>query len=331
MIKKKRNHNIDFLRGIAVISIILIHTAWWSGTSYLPIKFSSLFLLLDVPVFIFISGISYNYVNSIIKNIKGILKQWNKWIYFLIFYSLILLIFFNNSFHPSHIINQIFYNFPEETPLIVVQGSIWFIPMYIKVTIFCSIILYFYNKYKDKIELKYILLLILLLSQINIPFINKEIGIYSFIFLLGYYSSNKKISKNTFIKSELLIILLTILIFKISNYSISNLQDLKFPVTIYYLLVSLPSIILFWYLKDKLKIKENNKINYIGKNALFFYYSQGISSSLLILISPHIHMYKYIKFILMSSINIIISLIIGIILNELYNYIIKTYKKRKHS
>ena len=86
-------NTIDFLRGCACIFIILIHTAWWSGQKYLPSWFSNLFLLVDVPIFVFLSGLSYNYFESIGKNIKGILKQWNKWVFFLIFYSLISVLF----------------------------------------------------------------------------------------------------------------------------------------------------------------------------------------------------------------------------------------------
>ena len=330
--KKERNHTIDFLRGLAVISIILIHTAWWSGMYYLPTKFSSLFLLFDVPIFMFIAGLSYSYVNSIWKNIKGILKQWNKWIYFLIFYLLIIFIFFNKDFNIHYILNYIFYDFPNKTsPLIVVQGSIWFIPMYIKVTILCSIILYFYNNYKDKIDLKIIIILMLLMSQINFLFIDQQIGMYSVLFLLGYYASSNKIeSFKALAIYEVLLGLIMILLFKLGGYSLIDLQKLKFPPSIYYISASLPGIVLFWYLKDKLKIKENNPINYIGKNALFFYYSQGISSSLLILIQPYIKLGNpYFKFILMAIINITLAIIIGVILNELYNLIIKTYNKYK--
>ena len=86
--KTTRNNSIDFFRGLAFLAIIFIHTAFWSGESYNPAWFKNIFLLVDVPLFIFISGVSYNYVNSVAKNIKGILKQWNKWIFFLLFYIL---------------------------------------------------------------------------------------------------------------------------------------------------------------------------------------------------------------------------------------------------
>ena len=81
---KKRNYNIDFLRGIATISIIIIHTAFWSGTEYLPSWVSNLTLLLDVPAFIFISGITSSYSKTFMKKINGLLKLWQKWIFFLL-------------------------------------------------------------------------------------------------------------------------------------------------------------------------------------------------------------------------------------------------------
>lgn len=79
---QKRNYNIDFLRGIATLWIIVIHTAWWSGTIYLPSWFSNLTLLIDVPVFMFISGISFNYVNSIIKKFTESFKSMEKMVIF---------------------------------------------------------------------------------------------------------------------------------------------------------------------------------------------------------------------------------------------------------
>lgn len=31
-----RDNSLDFLRGLAIISVILIHTAFWTGGSYVP-------------------------------------------------------------------------------------------------------------------------------------------------------------------------------------------------------------------------------------------------------------------------------------------------------
>ena len=327
---KDRNYTIDFLRGCACIFIILIHTAWWSGQKYLPSWFSNLFLLVDVPIFVFLSGLSYNYFESIGKNIKGILKQWNKWVFFLIFYMLILYIFFRSEFDLTKLVGYIFYQVPSTGSLQVVGGSIWFITMYIKVTLFCSVILFFYKKY-NTLDFKYILMFMILLSVLNIAFIDYYVAIYSFIYLLGYYSYKNKIkSLNFFFVIETILIISIMLLFMVSGYTIKDIQMLKFPPTIYYLMISMPGIILTWFLKDQLKISKDNPLCYLGKNSIFFYFSQGISSSILYFIVRKVSISNiYFKFFVMAICNIFMAIIIGIILNELYDAFVLLIKKLK--
>jgi hypothetical protein len=99
-------------------------------------------LLVDVPVFIFISGISFSFIKTISKNVILLIKQWKKWIFFILIYSMIILIFYRSQFSIKDFICWIVYYFPNPTSLIVVQGSIWFWIMYIKVTTVCSQIMY---------------------------------------------------------------------------------------------------------------------------------------------------------------------------------------------
>ena len=54
--QNNRYEYIDMLKGIAVLSIIAIHTAWWAGQSYIPEWFRAVTLALDVPFFFFLSG-----------------------------------------------------------------------------------------------------------------------------------------------------------------------------------------------------------------------------------------------------------------------------------
>ena len=56
-----RDEALDILRGICVISIVLIHTTFWSGGSYVPQAVQSLSLLIDVPAFFFIAGMALAY------------------------------------------------------------------------------------------------------------------------------------------------------------------------------------------------------------------------------------------------------------------------------
>lgn len=80
--KIKRDPNIDFYRGLAVLGIIAIHTAFHSGTDYVPDWFKSLTLLIDVSYFFFISGKSMCfYEGDLFKTSKSLFKTWLKWIY----------------------------------------------------------------------------------------------------------------------------------------------------------------------------------------------------------------------------------------------------------
>ncbi len=335
--KKERNYNIDFLRGIAVLCIVLIHTVWWSGTSYLPSEFSNICLLIDVPVFIFISGMSFNYINSITKSLKGIINQWKKWIYFLLIYIILIIVLYNGSINLKDIFSWITYTFPTNTSIPVVPGSIWFMVMYIKVALFCSIIICAINYFsKEKKEQDLILLLVTMLMIFiytstagNFLFFDEYLSFYSLIFVLGYILCNYKIKGlKQFALYELSALTMTFITFKIYGFGINEIQVAKFPPSIPYLPFSMISIAFFWYLKDKLKIGVNNKINYIGQNAIFFYFSQGVSSSFLYFFQNHITTNSNIlMFIVLFGINITCTIIGAYLLEKSYTYILKILKK----
>ena len=61
----------------------------------------------------------------------------------------------------------------------------------------------------------------------------------------------------------------------------------KFPPKLPYIVASLLSIVTIMVLYNRLKIMKDNFVNYIGKNAIFYYFGQGISSSLVyFIVSP---------------------------------------------
>lgn len=335
MIKKEeRNYNIDFLRGIAVLSIIFIHTAFWSGEKYLPNEFRCLFMLIDVPAFIFISGISFNYVNSIIKNLVSLLKMWKKYLFFLIFYFLILFIFFRSEIDYNEIFSWLVYIFPTDNSLKVFGGSMWFMIMYMKVSILCSIIICSVNYFVKEKKVNCLItclgvLLFIFFYCSNVGdflFFNSELSFYSLIYLFGYISFSYKIKD---IKQLFLYEMFTIIIFlflgKVCHIDFRNIQNIKFPPSFLYLFFSLIFIILFWFLKDNLKIKNNNKLCYLGKNAIVFYFCQGIGSSLLFLILPYVVFKNYLlKFLILLIFNMIFTIISGILFNKIYNFVFES-------
>ena len=53
---KTRLESLDLVKGIAILGVIHTHTVFWSGMLYLPDWTRRIVLLMDVPVFFFISG-----------------------------------------------------------------------------------------------------------------------------------------------------------------------------------------------------------------------------------------------------------------------------------
>ncbi|MGI6484238.1 MAG: acyltransferase family protein [Candidatus Dojkabacteria bacterium] len=334
---KERNYNVDFLRGIAALCIILIHTAWWLGESYTPLAFRNLCLFIDVPVFIYLAGYSFNYSGSIIKNIKGFLMQWFKWIVFLVFYFLIMFLFFRNDLHINEILYWLAFKFPTPQPFPIVNGSMWFMYMYLKVSFVGSIIIVLLKKYASASYIEsyltcvfFCLILFIISSTVgNILFFDSQLAFYLLIYLIGYLSNDYKVKNfKQFLLYEIILLLITIVVFKVYGINITNIQNIKWSLQIPYLFFALHSIILFWYLKDVLKIKGGNIINYVGKNAIYFYFSQGVACSLSYFIIKYYSDYCFpLKFLTTLIFNIVVTVIVAIILVNSYNLLSKLLRK----
>jgi len=319
----KRDNTIDFLRGLAAISVIFIHTCFWSGTSYVPVTMQSLSLLIDVPIFVLLSGMSFNFSNSILKTLKGFSKLWYKYIVFVALYYILILIFDTNNFSLTNIFSAIFFKFPGNDIFPVVPGSLWFIFMFFIVSILCDLIICLYNKtYKDMSNFKYIIIISLLLYGMSnytpgFTFITTNIFMYSFIYLLGYYLYNYKIKNITKFITMFIGLILLYLAFNKST-GLDQIQIYKSACDIRYLLYSLFSILTVFFIKDRLKINFNNALAFVGRNALLFYFAQGISSSILYFILPKITIsIWYIKLLVMFVINIVITTALSLIIKYL--------------
>lgn len=333
----KRDYNIDFFRGLAAVWIIFIHTCFWSGESYVPFWLKQLSLIIDVPLFIFISGMSFNFSNSIVKNIKGIIKLWGKYLIFLIVYFIILFLIDRDNFSTTNIVHGIFFNLSVNNKLMVVAGSFWFIYMFIAVSFFSSIIIKIYNHFfHDLTNFKYILLFVFLLygmSLYNWEFmiLRTQTLLYMFVYLLGYYFYNYKINLKTFIFFEILMAILFLFTTIFCHYGF-DIQLAKSNCNMSYLVYSMFSIIVLIYLKDKVVIKKNSFLTFIGKNALLFYFCQGIgSSAIYLLLDFTVRFPLIIRIPIMFIINFIITFIFSVIIYyilKLWNILIKYLKTK---
>jgi hypothetical protein len=87
----------------------------------------------------------------------------------------------------------------------------------------------------------------------------------------------------------------------------------KFPPKIPYIIWSLFSLTTLFVFYNRLKITKENFVTYIGRNAIFFYFGQGISSSLIYFIVVPLKetMPWWLLMILIYVFNVILAFIIS--------------------
>ena len=143
---------------------------------------------------------------------------------------------------------------------------------------------------------------------------------------------NKKLNQKYTVKNALVnyylflmfinIIVLILLLFY-NDLHFLDMQVAKSQFHINYLFYSFISIITFTYLKDKIKLKKT-PLHWVGKNAISFYFCQGIGSSLIYYLYKYIkNWHGIIKLPIMFTANLIITIILVLILNILIKIITK--------
>lgn len=187
-----RNREIDFLKGVAILAVLLVHTSWnfikaddLNGV-VISNAFINTFSRFAVPLFIFVSGLvlSYKYFHNLnkksfySKRIKSILPPY---IIFSLFYMLCEIAYLSRMPDTKDvIINWIIGGY----------GYLWFLVLLVQLYIFFPFLINIYKKYSAKSE--YLLLAAfsveLLWATIDLG-VPKEFLFPSgiFYFMLGIY------------------------------------------------------------------------------------------------------------------------------------------------
>lgn len=322
-----RNNLIDVIRGVLIINIILIHTVFWSGTSYVPEWVRNLSLMLDVPGLFFISGWTLSYTGKS-KNIFS--RIWQIYLPYAITLALcwiILISYYNTPITFSDWSKWLLfqgesYNFP------VLMGSVWFLPVFIELSIISPIIHKFIQKKQYGICLTILVFfLIVIASILNYHGSIYPLVFYLFFFILGYLSMDLKIGLKGFILAQIAIFI-TMFIVWLENRGNFSLQNNKFPPDVIYLIFSIPAIILILYAKNfEQSINEGQHgiqkfLKFAGKNSLFIYFGQGFGSSILygLITKPidhNIPWYIILPFAFMA--NLLISLTFALLIKVITN------------
>lgn len=334
---KSRNNNIDFFRGIAVISVLFIHTVFKSGDAYVPNYICNLSLLIDVPLFVFIAGYAFSFSMSYFKSIKGILLLYTRYVFFIVLIVIGMLIYNRQLVTVDGFIGWLFFNFSPSFPLTVISSSTWFMPMFIKITLLCPAIICvvkknYNNSYINKMVTVFGLLVFLyLFGRYNSFYIDSQVLQYSVFYILGLLSSKIKISSfKSFLLLEITVMIGLLLLYRYTGNGLLDMQRLKFEYSAIYLVYSLIFIIFIWYINDRMNI-SNNLFCWIGKNAIWFYFSQGVSSSICYSIVPIFTGFKwYITLPIVFIANFVLSLFISWMIIKIYNFLTSKLECKKY-
>lgn len=342
-----RDLYIDFAKGLATLSIIFIHTAFWSGQFYIPTEVRVFSLVFDVALFYALSGITSG--SNIEKTFYRLLKLQVTYMIFvtllffldyffkisgLSFFSLEWLQNFYSTFGSKYAATSIstepqwqnlgnwyLHQYTNADTFPVVMGSFWYLKVYFILTVFGVLILRFFPRHINW----FIGLCIALTLIFNIfPWLypTGQVGYVAFylaIFLIANRMRGKKIPTRIIpVLYAIVAGLLMWMFWYYGNEIFYKINKNKFPPKIPYIIWTLFSLVTLFVFYNRLKITRENLITYIGRNAIFFYFAQGISSSLVyfIVVSLNEKMPWWVLMILIYCINIILAIIIAEVLKK---------------
>lgn len=314
---KPRNHYVDFVRGLAALSVIFIHTVWWSGAVYVPEPVRQASLLFEVPLFFFLAGWTYAFSKNMQRFFKGLLRLQVQYTIFIALFAVLLLLMGSQSVTGHNVFAWLVHYYIPTDTLPIVIGSFWFLGVYICVSIGGALLAKYLTSRQLWLALVPLVGLTLYFQQF--PFSIESgifhivkpdyIAFYLFFYLLGYLLKDVYVQKLRIVAA--IAVANTVALAGVavaSGLDIFNIQELKFPPTFVYLLWSLYGILLVVALKKRFETMPATFVSYLGANAIFLFFGQGIASSLIYYYMDAIALpYWWLKLAVILSINIIMT------------------------
>ena len=326
--RPERNLYIDECRGIAALSVIAIHTAFY-GFPDVAEWFKSLTLFIDVPFFFYLSGWASSYSNpDVIKALKSILRIWSKWIVFILAINIFCFISLKLPFpyaplrSPVDLFKALVFDEQTSPGFFVVGMSVWFIPFYFMVLLLNNSALTLIRRSvrSKEYSIAYLVfqLLIVLWAYIHpdvFGYYPPFIMFYGAIWMIGYIRAEKRDSLKSLL-CALAICLAGLFVFSYLDAYLRgipwyNVQLAKIIPSGKYLFVSSFAILIAGNL-ERFSYKPNKWLVHIGKNAIYYFFGQGVGSSILAYgqISLNIRPW-FLKWLVYFLINIVITVIVA--------------------
>ena len=321
---KERNSYIDLCRAIAVLDVLAGHTVFWVFFWETPNYLKSLTLLFEVPAFFFLSGWASSLKPPEMKrSLMSLTRFWMQWIYFILVMAICCVIStrvgypLSGAEGPADLIQNFFFSVSFKG-LPIVSISLWWVAAFFIVIPLATGLLILCKKSRHAGRYELILCFLsaavffiwsVLANDIGAGSVYKEtlptmglprlhilessdfgvtIPFLAFFWLLGYNRNKIKIDRLwKLILGEAVAAGAYIVSVKLYGIGWDDIQTAKFPPTVPYFFSSLMLIFLMLYLEAYVK-KPLPLLVHIGKNAPFYFFAQGVSSSLCTYIKGYI-------------------------------------------
>ncbi len=306
----KRDLYIDFAKGLATVSVIFIHTVFWSGQFYVPAEVRTLSLLFDVVLFYALSGITSG--GNVDKTFYRLLKLQITYMIFVtgvFFVDYFFKVFglnvfglawmenfystFGGKYVPQSIStipqwqnlgNWYMHSYTNADTFPVIMGSFWYLKVYFILAVFGVLIIRFFPKH-----IWWFVAVCLGLTMIYHLFPHyfptgqvAYVAFYLAVFLIGNRIRGKKISNMLSVILYAGVFAALAWVFMTYGKEMFYLFNKnKFPPRLPYIIWISFGVVTLFMLYNRLKINKKSVITYIGENAIFFYFAQGISSTLI--------------------------------------------------
>lgn len=335
---KPRDRFIDLIKGIAVLNIVVIHTTFWSGESYVPNLVKSLSLMIDMPLFFFMSGWGAGMskeMGDIIKVSKRLATGiFGKSIFCTAVLAIVTWLFgtpYITSWQTLLSTCALVFRFNGNE---VLNGSYWFFAYYLRAVFLNQLAIAVLKPYaagrgySEESILKFLLgvnITLFLMSCASVYYLpvslNSTDFLLSTMWLLGALAVKTRFEIRSIwalAGSVALAIACFFVTALLANADVMVVQSMKLPVTpdsmIPYFFFSLVTILGTLYLRTKKKLHDTmlaKVIAHVGKNAIFFFFAQGISSMYIYNFMSWPMPNWYTKLLVMVSLNICIAVAVA--------------------
>lgn len=302
---KIRDNYIDIVKGLLMLSVINIHTAYWALLRHTPDIIRQLAYFVDIPLFFFISGYLLR-STDFIESLKNFLRQFIRLFFHYIVVSLLLLMATFCWFYlvdgrlvsglADSLISIKDFNLRGElwNYIYGYNGSLWYIRVYFSMMLIIPLFtgLQIFQRMRICGLFFMVLFYSLTIYQYSghtFIFTDYEyVGFYSIFFLLGsiYQIEEKRIKQRDLLVSLAITSLLCGMIYHFDNNELL-LSQYKFPPTFQYLVYSLPLLHLFALIKPRWHLADNSTVGKLlkplasaGKHSYILFLFQGAVCSL---------------------------------------------------